>query len=1195
MLGEQEALFAQPASPRWRPRPTSLDSGKCRPTSRCGLLLPRAALGRGGHASVFLAVLILAVLAPASASRGVVTRRTAWLQKGAEAHLVEQQAGGQVDKQRWNLFVNKVKAMKAGTLKREEACGLVKVMLKDRPDLIELFDKWSAPAAGALPAGAVSAAPTQAPAPSASIASAPPAGGLATPFGAAFNLGPPKSSDSPKPPHLRSAPPVATPGAGLGGGFAGLNPGSGPAWGGMASISKGEASTASSSTANALPFPASSLSSFSTAKSLSSVSSTSLSGASAAVRAATVVGGGGAAAAAPTPFAAGTSGSRSMSFMSVSSAGEGGVVGGSVGGEGDDGDTSEGLGPLSEEEVTKLVAKLRALKPPEGPLAPGATKKQQQELLQWLCDAEFGAPGMWSVQQMLQAAELLKQRWPLMKKSNETRLRYAERALHKLPQSPIISAQGDLGLRVLLTDDVSRVAAPSEAVRSMAAHEQSLKELEERASKLAVRNRALAEASKKTKEVCLVLESLAKAPPQHPARRAESAMPGREEAHESERERSSLKQSENACREAVDAVLKAAEETFDAKVDEWLRKGGGNSSKLLHGAEVPRVPLKIHEEQLKQIKEAVSLKVGTLGEAPGLAWGNVGATRPAVGREISNAGLAAALALKAELTQQEWEALGIRDVRHDDYIAVGGVYYKPAGEEPEVPAELRGQQFLQLPLVNAPPTMIFHVSRPCFVYVLREQGQHEGLKGGAAAAAADQGLWEPLLTGTVGKRFTKKEGMCVRVRRSKDDAKKTHQDNDAKNASHVRAQNESKRELCTFDVWKSTSLQGCVILGSSRGMGGDARGGEEARLDGCIVVVTYTDTNNAHDKDGRDACDEVQSDAQMLLRFWFHEEASAPGFKSGEGGGSGQGEFQGVKSDYGNYLRRQDKRPSREQFLPQSAAKRAASATGDGTGSGNAAKVDEPWNLKVSASVRRFVAVAQLIDAYENLNRAECSLEAVPATCVRDECSAVQGAFEARLGAVILDRQRRLGHIWRQCGGLALLESVLGVKSPKALSPPATPAAAANSSPHTTAAAAAAAARSGGGAPPSFAALSTMPSAASNLPSTVSTPPAAHADNSALAVPAAQQQHQQAPPRKEAGKMSDEFKEGVKQLLGEESYKKFTSLALDLKRGRKTVAAVNAEMAALLNKDTNPDLYREFAEWSAAQVPATPTPQGPGA
>jgi len=37
---------------------------------------------------------------------------------------------------------------------------------------------------------------------------------------------------------------------------------------------------------------------------------------------------------------------------------------------------------------------------------------------------------------------------------------------------------------------------------------------------------------------------------------------------------------------------------------------------------------------------------------------------------------------------------------------------------------------------------------------------------------------------------------------------------------------------------------------------------------------------------------------------------------------------------------------------------------------------DKDWQLVVSATVRRFVAVARLIDEFENLNRAECSLEA---------------------------------------------------------------------------------------------------------------------------------------------------------------------------------------------------------------------------
>ena len=61
----------------------------------------------------------------------------------------------------------------------------------------------------------------------------------------------------------------------------------------------------------------------------------------------------------------------------------------------------------------------------------------------------------------------------------------------------------------------------------------------------------------------------------------------------------------------------------------------------------------------------------------------------------------------------------------------------------------------------------------------------------------------------------------------------------------------------------------------------------------------------------------------------------------------------------------------------------------------------------------RFVAVALLIDEFENLNRAECSLVAVPTTCVREECARVRRQFEERLRAIVQHRQAQLDSIFR--------------------------------------------------------------------------------------------------------------------------------------------------------------------------------------
>ena len=57
--------------------------------------------------------------------------------------------------------------------------------------------------------------------------------------------------------------------------------------------------------------------------------------------------------------------------------------------------------------------------------------------------------------------------------------------------------------------------------------------------------------------------------------------------------------------------------------------------------------------------------------ASGLRWATTGTTKPAAGRELSHEPLATALASKSEFTPEAWGALGISDLRWDDFIRVG--------------------------------------------------------------------------------------------------------------------------------------------------------------------------------------------------------------------------------------------------------------------------------------------------------------------------------------------------------------------------------------------------------------------------------------------------------------------------------------------------------------------------------------------
>ena len=65
--------------------------------------------------------------------------------------------------------------------------------------------------------------------------------------------------------------------------------------------------------------------------------------------------------------------------------------------------------------------------------------------------------------------------------------------------------------------------------------------------------------------------------------------------------------------------------------------------------------------------------------ASGLEWQNIGPSRPPEGRELtaSDPDLAKALTSKLMLTQEEWDAIGIRDLRKDDFIKSGDSYFKP--------------------------------------------------------------------------------------------------------------------------------------------------------------------------------------------------------------------------------------------------------------------------------------------------------------------------------------------------------------------------------------------------------------------------------------------------------------------------------------------------------------------------------------
>ena len=66
----------------------------------------------------------------------------------------------------------------------------------------------------------------------------------------------------------------------------------------------------------------------------------------------------------------------------------------------------------------------------------------------------------------------------------------------------------------------------------------------------------------------------------------------------------------------------------------------------------------------------------------GLKWAEKGPLRPTHqnGRELTNSKLAAALLQHTDLTPEVWRSFGIADLRFEDFIKVGDLYFQPAAE-----------------------------------------------------------------------------------------------------------------------------------------------------------------------------------------------------------------------------------------------------------------------------------------------------------------------------------------------------------------------------------------------------------------------------------------------------------------------------------------------------------------------------------
>ena len=104
-------------------------------------------------------------------------------------------------------------------------------------------------------------------------------------------------------------------------------------------------------------------------------------------------------------------------------------------------------------------------------------------------------------------------------------------------------------------------------------------------------------------------------------------------------------------------ILRAAEETL-----QW--ESGGDKDRDLPRA-AGGVSSQVHADRLDSLLSAYLTRGPRrdLAPASGLKWKSVGTTEPSEGRALDNPKLASVLESRTELTQAEWDAFGIADLR----------------------------------------------------------------------------------------------------------------------------------------------------------------------------------------------------------------------------------------------------------------------------------------------------------------------------------------------------------------------------------------------------------------------------------------------------------------------------------------------------------------------------------------------------
>jgi len=93
-------------------------------------------------------------------------------------------------------------------------------------------------------------------------------------------------------------------------------------------------------------------------------------------------------------------------------------------------------------------------------------------------------------------------------------------------------------------------------------------------------------------------------------------------------------------------------------------------------------------EAFEMMAETEGLDLNGACASFGMKWEALGESPPSIGQEIANPDLASALARTKSFTAKDLESFGLEDLQPTDFIRSGELYFRPAGGEFEILAEM---------------------------------------------------------------------------------------------------------------------------------------------------------------------------------------------------------------------------------------------------------------------------------------------------------------------------------------------------------------------------------------------------------------------------------------------------------------------------------------------------------------------------